>query len=54
MQVPKLVIGQTVEVKTTTSYTIRVYLSNESAIKDVESMLKSGDKLTKVWNAEGK
>ena len=53
MEMPKLLVSQVVEVKNFT-YDMRIYLNNEQTIKEVMSMLESGDKLMKVWDNNGK
>ena len=51
--IPKLLVGQVVELKKFT-YDIRIFLNNENTIKEVMSMIASGDKLKKVWDHTGK
>jgi hypothetical protein len=51
--IPKLLVGQVVELKKLT-YDIRIFLNNENTIKEVMSMIESGDKLMKVWDHTGK
>lgn len=53
MEIPKLLVGQVVEIKNL-AYDIRVYLNNENTIKDVMLMLENGNKLVKIWDKEGK
>ena len=54
MEMPKLLVSQVVEVRRNFTYDMRIYLNNEQTIKEVMSMLESGDKLMKVWDNNGK